>query len=174
MNHRRLRADDLREVIEVLVSRVQGKVVLQYKSREPYIVRRNRCALFPELAEHGRVVVGRLVVGKEHTHAIFQEETSQDPLVVGLTTTVREAGPELADDDEGSASAASTALSAFHVLAISARSRRFRRLPAAPEPSASASTAASFRLLPAARARSRRAASTVAGMPRSVYCMHLL
>jgi hypothetical protein len=101
MNHRRLRADDLREVIEVLVSRVQGKVVLQYKSREPHIVRRNRCALFPELPEHGRVVVSRLVVGKEHTHTIFQEETSQDPLVVGLTTTVREAGPELADDDEG-------------------------------------------------------------------------
>ena len=94
-------ADNLREVIEVLVSCVQGKVVLQDESRQPHIVRRNRCALFPELAEHGSVVVSRLVVGKEHTHAIFQEEASQDPLVLGLPTAVREAGPKLTDDDEG-------------------------------------------------------------------------
>jgi hypothetical protein len=91
----------LREVIEVLVSSMQGKVVLQDKSRQPHIVRRDRCALFPELAEHGRVVVSRLVVGKENTHAVFQKETPQDPLVLGLPTTVREAGPKLADHDEG-------------------------------------------------------------------------
>ncbi len=93
-------ADHLREVIEVLVSCVQGKVVLQYKSRQPHIVRRNRCALFPELAEHGSVVVSRLVVGKENTHSVFQQEASQDPLVLGLPTTVREAGPKLTDYDE--------------------------------------------------------------------------
>src|SRR5438874_2336279 len=42
-----------------------------------------------------------------------------------------------------------------------------------PEPSASASTAASFRLVPAVRARSRRELSTAAGIPRMVYCMHI-
>jgi hypothetical protein len=79
--HLRSNPDNLREVIEVLVSGVQGKVVLQDKSRQPHIVRRNRCALFPELTEHRSVVVGRLVVGKEHTHAVFHEKTPQDPLV---------------------------------------------------------------------------------------------
>jgi hypothetical protein len=94
-------ADEVREVIEMLVSRVEPKVVLQYKSRQPHIVRRNRRALFPELAEHRSIVMSRLVVGKEHSHAVFQEETSQDPLVLGLPTPVREAGPKLADYDEG-------------------------------------------------------------------------
>jgi hypothetical protein len=60
-------------------------------------------------------------------------------------------------------------LSAFHVPAISPKSRRFRGVPATPAPSANASTTASFRLLPAARARSRMAWSTTAGMPRMVY-----
>ncbi len=84
----------------MLVSRVLGKVVLQYKSRQPHIVRRNRCPLFSELTEHGSVVVSRLVVGKKDRHAVFQEETSQDPLVLGLPTTVREGGAKLTDYDE--------------------------------------------------------------------------
>ena len=73
------------------------------------------------------------------------------------------------------ASADSRALSAFHVPAMSPRSRRFRAgADVTPAPSASASTAASFRLLPAARARARRALSMTGGMPRMVYCRHEL
>src|SRR5688572_3736760 len=63
------------------------------------------------------------------------------------------------------------ALSGFQLPAISARSRRLRGLPAIPAATVSASTAASFRLFPPARARRRRAASTAEGMPRIVYCM---
>ena len=56
---------------------VKGKVVLQHESGQPDVVRRNRRALLPELAEYRRVVVSRLVVGKEHTHAVFQEKAPQ-------------------------------------------------------------------------------------------------
>src|ERR1043166_4733338 len=70
------------------------------------------------------------------------------------------------------ASAPVTALSAFHVPAMSLRFRRLRGASVVPAPSASASMVASFKLLPPARARWRRAASRAAGMPRTVYCMH--
>ena len=49
----------------MLVSRVQGQIVLQDQRAPANIVRGNRRALFPELAEHGRVVVSGLVVGEE-------------------------------------------------------------------------------------------------------------
>jgi hypothetical protein len=51
------------------------------------------------------------------------------------------------------ATASSKALSAFHVPAMSERFRRLRGAPTRPAPSASASMAASFRLLREARAR---------------------
>ena len=44
-------ADNLRQVIEVFVSCMQGNVVLQHKSGQPHIVCRNRRALSAELAE---------------------------------------------------------------------------------------------------------------------------
>ena len=44
--------DNLREVIEMPVSGVKGQIVLQHESRQPDIVRRNRCALLPELTEN--------------------------------------------------------------------------------------------------------------------------
>jgi hypothetical protein len=69
-------ADNLWEMIEVLVSRVQRQVVLQNQRGQPHVVRRNRRALLPELAEHGGVVVSGLVVGKEDADAVFQQETS--------------------------------------------------------------------------------------------------
>lgn len=47
----RSNADNLRQVIEVLVSCMQEEVVLEHQSGQPHIVRRNRRALFAELAE---------------------------------------------------------------------------------------------------------------------------
>ena len=84
----------------MLVSRVQDKVVLQDQGRQPHVVCRNGRALFPKLAEDGSVVVSRLVVGKEHAHAIFQEKTSQNALVLGLPAPVDEAGAKLTDYNE--------------------------------------------------------------------------
>ena len=55
-------ADELWEVIEVLVARVQGQIVLQDQSGQPHVVGRDRRALFAELTEHGRVVMRRLIV----------------------------------------------------------------------------------------------------------------
>ena len=69
-------ADNLWEMIEVLVSCVQRQIVLQDQRGQPHIVRRNRRALLPELAEHGGVVVSGLVVGKENADAVFQQEPS--------------------------------------------------------------------------------------------------
>ena len=88
-------------MIEVFVSRVQRKIVLQDQRGQPHIVRRNWRALLPELAEHGGIVVSRLIVGKKDAHAVLQQELSQNPLVFGLPTRVREASPKLADYDEG-------------------------------------------------------------------------
>ncbi len=88
-------------MIEVFVSRVQRKIVLQDQRRQPHIVRRNRRALLPELAEHGGVVVSRLVIGEKDADTVFQQEMSESPLVLGLPTPVHEAGPKLADYDEG-------------------------------------------------------------------------
>ena len=65
----------------MLVSRVQGQIVLQYERRQPHVVGRNRCALFPELAKERRIVVGRLVVGEEHAHAVSANRTTGDPCV---------------------------------------------------------------------------------------------
>ena len=73
----------------MLVSRVQRKIVLQDERRQPHVVRRNRRALFPELAEEGGVLVGRLVVGEEHEYAVLQEEPSQYPLVLRLATPLQ-------------------------------------------------------------------------------------
>jgi hypothetical protein len=57
---------------------------------------------------------------------------------------------------------------------MSSRFLRCLGAPLAPAASRSASIVTSFKLLPAARARSRHAASSDAGIPRIVYCMHLL
>ena len=84
----------------MFVSRMQGQIVLQDERRQPHVIRGNRRTLLPELAKDGCVVVSRLIVCKEDTHAVFQEETSQDSFVFGLPTTMREAGPKLADHDE--------------------------------------------------------------------------
>src|SRR5216684_3256820 len=79
----------------MLVSRVQRQIVLQDERCQPQVVRRNRRALFPELAEEGSVLVGRLVVREEHEHTILQEEAPQYPLVLRLATSVGEAGAKL-------------------------------------------------------------------------------
>ena len=47
----RSHADELREMIEMLIPRMQDKIVLQHERRQPHVVGRNRCALFPKLAE---------------------------------------------------------------------------------------------------------------------------
>ena len=84
----------------MLVSCVQSKVVLEYKSRQPHIVRRNRCALFPELAGHGSVAVSCLVIGKRTRTPCFTRERRRTRSFSALPATVREAGPKLADYDE--------------------------------------------------------------------------
>ena len=74
-------ADKLRQVIEVLVSRVQGQIVLQDQSRQPHVVRRNRRALFPELAKQKRVMVGRGTAASIAGELIVHYEKTPD---VGL------------------------------------------------------------------------------------------
>jgi hypothetical protein len=88
-------------MIEVPVSGVQRKIVLQNQSCKPHIVGRNRCALLSKLPEHGRIVMGSLVVREECVHAVLEEKLSQDPLILRLPAPVRESGPKLTDDDEG-------------------------------------------------------------------------
>lgn len=90
-------ADNLRQVIEVLVSCVQREVVLQHKSGEPHIVRWNGRTLFAELAENGRVVVSRLVVGEHDADAVLQQKPPEYALVFGLAPAVCEARPKFAD-----------------------------------------------------------------------------
>lgn len=96
-----LHADELRQMIEVRVSRVQCQGVLQDEGGEPHVVCRNRRALLPELAEHRGVMVGRVIVGEEHGHAVLEKEPPQGALVFHLPTAVREASPKLAEDDKG-------------------------------------------------------------------------
>jgi len=97
MSKSRSNTNDLRELIEVLVSCVQRQIVLQYKRRQPHVVGGNRGALFPELAENRRVMMGRLVVGEKHAHALFQEKPPKCSLVLGLPTPVSKAGSKLAE-----------------------------------------------------------------------------
>ena len=72
---------------------MQGEVVLQHKSGQPHVVRRNRRAVFAELAEDRRVVVSRLVVGEDDAHAVLQQKPPEYALVLGLPTAVCEARP---------------------------------------------------------------------------------
>jgi len=95
-----LHADNLREPIEVLVTCMQGKVVLQYNSREPHVIRRNRCSLLPELAEDRCVMVGRLIVGEEYSHTFLQEKPPKRSFVLNLPTPKGKAGSKLAEHHE--------------------------------------------------------------------------
>ena len=87
-------------MIEVLVSGVQSKIVLQDQSRKPHVVRGDWCALLPELAEHGRVVMSGLVVREKGAHAILEQEPPQHPFILSRPATVRETGPKFTDYDE--------------------------------------------------------------------------
>ena len=87
-------------MIEVLVACVKREVVLQNERGEPHIVGGDRCALFPELMKHGRVMVGGLIVGKQDKHPLLEEELTECSLVVRLSATMNEAGSKLAEDDE--------------------------------------------------------------------------
>jgi len=93
-------ADELREAIEVLVSVVENQIVLQDDRCKPHVVRRNGRALLSQLAKHRSVVMGRLVISKDDLDAVFQEEASENLLVLRLPATVRKAGPKLAEHDE--------------------------------------------------------------------------
>ena len=84
-------------MIEMFVASVQRQIVLQHQRGEPDIVRRNRCALFPELMKDGGVMVGRLIVGKQHVHTILQEKLPESSLVVRVPTTVNESGSQFAE-----------------------------------------------------------------------------
>ena len=168
-------ADDLRQLIEVLVACVQDEIVLKNQRRQPDVVCGNRRSLFPQLQKESGIVMRRLVVSEEDVHGVFQEEASQRPLVLRLPAAMDEARSKLAEHDERHDDGLSF-LQECHCFVESdlhsQRSLRFRGAPLKPVPSASASMTASFRLLPAARARSRRTMSRAVGMPRTVYCMH--
>ena len=90
----------LREAIEVLVSVVENQIVLQDDRCKPHVVRRNGRALLSQLAKHSGVVMRGLVIGKDDLDTVFQEETSENLLVLRLTATVGKAGAKLAEHDE--------------------------------------------------------------------------
>ena len=63
--------DNLRQVVEMPVSCVQDKIVLKDQGGKPHVIGWNWRALFPELPEHGRIMVRGLIVGKEHAYAFL-------------------------------------------------------------------------------------------------------
>src|SRR5687767_12776436 len=88
-------------MIEVFVSIMQNQSVLQDERGQPHVIGRNGCSLLPELSEDRRVVVSRLIVWKQHDNILLQQEASEDLLVVGFATPVREACPQLGEHHEG-------------------------------------------------------------------------
>ncbi len=84
-------------MLEVLVTCVQGQIMLQDECGQPHVIRRNGRSLRAKLAEDGGIVMGGLVVSEERVHTLFQEETSQGPFVLSLPAPVGEAGPEFAE-----------------------------------------------------------------------------
>src|SRR5215467_12723614 len=60
----RLNADKLREVVEVLVPRVQCEIMLQSERCQPHVICRNRCTLFSKLPENRGIMMGRLFIGE--------------------------------------------------------------------------------------------------------------
>lgn len=93
-------ANQLRQVIEVAIARMQHQVVLENECREPHIVGRDRRALRPELAVDGRVVVGRLIVRVEDVYSFLEQEAAERPLVLAVALAERETGAQLGHDDE--------------------------------------------------------------------------
>ena len=93
-------AHELREVIKVPVSCVQNKIVLENNRCQPHIVGRDRGSLFSELPEQRAIVMRGLLIGKDDVHTILEEKGSQRTLVLCLTTSVRKAGPQLAEYNE--------------------------------------------------------------------------
>ncbi len=65
-------------MIEVFISGMQDKIVLENESSKPHVIRWNRCPLFSQLPEDRGVVVRCLIVGEDDMHAVLLEEPAQD------------------------------------------------------------------------------------------------
>ena len=70
----------------MLVSSIQRQIVLEHQRRDPEVVGWNRGALHPELAIDGRVVVGGLIVGEQHTNPRPHLEAAERSFVGPATT----------------------------------------------------------------------------------------
>src|SRR3954464_1185488 len=87
-------------MIEVMVARTQNQIVLENQCRDPHVIRRNRRSLFSQLPKQCRVMVSRLIVGKENFDTVLHQEASQYSLVVSLLSSVRETSSELRQNNE--------------------------------------------------------------------------
>jgi hypothetical protein len=145
---------ELRQVIEVLIARAQDEIVLEDQRRQPHVICRDRCALFPKLAKKRRVMMRRLIVSEQHVHPVLQfspPEILVHAVLVGerrLETFV--GSPRSGDITE----IPSFAGSAGHSCPFGQRGDRgfVQTFPFG--------------------ARARKAWSIAGRMPRIVYCMH--
>ena len=88
-------------MIEVFISGMQDKIVLENESSKPHVIRWNRCSLFSQLPEDRGVVVRCLIVGEDDMHAVLLEEPAQDFLILCFPAAMGEPSPQLAKHDEG-------------------------------------------------------------------------
>ena len=61
--------NELRQMVEGLVSCLQNQVVLQDEGGDPHVVRRDGCAPLPQLTKHRCVVMCRLYASQRVLHA---------------------------------------------------------------------------------------------------------
>jgi hypothetical protein len=75
--------------------------MLKHEGRNPHVVGRDRRALLSQLSIHGRVVVGRLLVGVHDPDPGLEQKLPQNGVVTRSLPAHRESRSQLADDDEG-------------------------------------------------------------------------
>jgi hypothetical protein len=90
----------LRQVIEVLVSGVQRKIVLEDQRGQPQVIRGNGRALFSQLAVQQRIVMRCLIIREQHHDAVLHEKATKDPLVFDLSTSVSKTGSKFREHHE--------------------------------------------------------------------------
>ncbi len=93
-------ANELRQMIEMLVACVKREIVLKHQRSQPEIIGGNGRALFSQLSIERRIVMRRLIIGEQHAHALRHQKPTKDTFVFDLSPPMSKTCSELPEYDE--------------------------------------------------------------------------
>lgn len=87
-------------MVEVPISRMKRKIVLERKCRDPDVVGWDRRTLLLQLSNDSRVLMRGLIIREKCSDATLREEAAKCPFVVGSTIAERESSTKFGDRNE--------------------------------------------------------------------------